>query len=220
MLPRSAREFFVLPDGEPFSPRRVGLAIVFVRRERLSFAYIIISGCILGAFIGYLNSAQQIFQDIYGLIDTFPLYFGSLALAIGTASFINARLVMKFGMKRLTDLAMLVLVACSVIALPCFVMYGGRPPLGLLLFGLAVNLFCYGILFGNLSTIAMQPLGRIAGTGAAVVGALSTFIAVPMSVVIGRCYDGTVLPLFFGFAILGGFSFWVKRRADRGWDGG
>jgi hypothetical protein len=35
---------------------------------------------------------------------------------------------------------------------------------------LMVAFFGIGLLFGNLSTLAMQPLGAIAGTGSAVVG--------------------------------------------------
>ncbi len=63
--------------------------------------------------------------------------------------------------------------------------------------------FCIGLLFGNLNAIAMQPLGHIAGVGAAVVGSLSTLVSVPLGILVGQCYDGTVLPLVAGFALFG-----------------
>jgi DHA1 family bicyclomycin/chloramphenicol resistance-like MFS transporter len=48
----------------------------------------------------------------------------------------------------------------------------------------------------------MQPLGAIAGTGSAVVGATSMLISLTLGTVIGQIYDGTVLPLVAGFAVL------------------
>ena len=71
-------------------------------------------------------------------------------------------------------------------------------------------------MFGNLNALAMEPLGHIAGVGAAVVGALSTFICVPLGIVIGRSYDGTVLPLIIGFALFGALTLAVIVWAERG----
>jgi DHA1 family bicyclomycin/chloramphenicol resistance-like MFS transporter len=60
--------------------------------------------------------------------------------------------------------------------------------------------FFMGILFGNLNALAMEPLGHIAGLGAAVVGSVSTLIAVGFGVLVAAAYDGTILPLVIGFA--------------------
>ena len=64
-----------------------------------------------------------------------------------------------------------------------------------------LTFFGLGILFGNLNALAMEPLGHIAGVGAAVVGSLSTFISLLLGTFIGQIYNGTVLPLIGGFAI-------------------
>jgi MFS transporter, DHA1 family, multidrug resistance protein len=186
----------------PFSPRQVGKALAEICRNRHALGYTVVAGCILGAFIGYLNCAQQIFQVTYRLGDRFPLVFGILALSIGCASLLNARIVMRYGMLQLTRWAMKILCGSASALLLCFFSMAGHPPLWLLISGLLLTLFCFGILFGNLNAIAMTPLGHIAGTGAAAVGSLSTFIAVPLAIGIGRGYDGTVLPLFAGFSIL------------------
>ena len=60
-----------------------------------------VAGLVFGAFVGYLVSAQQIFQKQYGLGPLFPLSFAALSLAIGSASIVNGRLVMRFGMRLL-----------------------------------------------------------------------------------------------------------------------
>jgi DHA1 family bicyclomycin/chloramphenicol resistance-like MFS transporter len=84
---------------------------------------------------------------------------------------------------------------------------------------LLLGFFAVGILFGNLNARAMEPLGHIAGVGAAVVGALSTFLSTLLGGLIGQSYNGTVLPLVGGFALLSilslGVMMWAEvERAD------
>jgi DHA1 family bicyclomycin/chloramphenicol resistance-like MFS transporter len=69
-----------------------------------------------------------------------------------------------------------------------------------------LSFFCFGVLFGNLNALAMKPLGHIAGVGAAVVGSLSTVISVGIGILIGASYNGTILPIVGGFALLGALS--------------
>ena len=81
---------------------------------------------------------------------------------------------------------------------------------------LMVAFFCFGILFGNLNAIAMEPLGHMAGVGSAVVGSLSTLLSVPIGILIGQCYNETVLPLIGGFAVFSTASLitihWTENR--------
>jgi MFS transporter, DHA1 family, multidrug resistance protein len=78
----------------PLSAGRIWQAIVETCRNRVAFGYTIIAGLIFGAFVGYLTSSQQIFQEIYGVGRLFAVYFGALAVAIGVASLTNSKLVM------------------------------------------------------------------------------------------------------------------------------
>jgi DHA1 family bicyclomycin/chloramphenicol resistance-like MFS transporter len=199
----------------PFSIKRIWKAVVEICTHRIAFGYTLGAGLITGAFMGYLNSAQQIFQEQYGLGTKFPLYFAVIALALGGASFTNGRLVMQYGMRTLSSWSVLALVALSVVFSLLAFAVGGQPSLLSLMVYLMASFFCVGILFGNMNALAMQPLGHIAGVGAAVVGSLSTFIAVPLGTVIGQGYNGTVLPLIGGFAILSLSSLLVMRRAER-----
>ena len=199
----------------PFSIRRIWKAIVEIFNHRIAFGYTLAAGLVTGAFMGYLNSAQQIFQEQYGLGTKFPLYFAVIALALGGASFTNGRLVMRYGMRMLSSWSVLALVTLSIaFSLFAFIV-GGQPSLAFFMVYLMASFFCVGILFGNLNALAMEPLGHIAGVGAAVVGSLSTFIAVPIGTVIGQGYNGTVLPLVGGFAILSLLSMLVMRWAER-----
>lgn len=187
----------------PFSLTRIKNAIREVCSHRVSIGYTISLGLISSAFLGYLSSAQQIFQKQYQLGTLFPLYFAVLALCIGGASFANGRLVMRFGMQSLSRWSKRISTVLSLLFFLYVLSVGGQPPLWTLMAYMMVTLFCFGIMYGNLNAMAMEPLGHIAGVGAAVMGALSTLISVPCGILIGLSYNGTVIPVISGFTISG-----------------
>ena len=198
----------------PFSLRRIVKVAVEIIKIRPALGYTVIAGFVSGAHLGYLNSAQQIFQEQYDLGELFPIFFALVALSIGLASFLNARLVMRFGMRSLVRWSLLIILGLSAVSLTVALLTGGQPPLLFLMVYLMLTFFCVGILFGNNNALAMQPLGRMAGIGAAVVGSLSTFISVPLGILIGQSYNGTILPFVIGMGILAGFSLVVARWAE------
>jgi DHA1 family bicyclomycin/chloramphenicol resistance-like MFS transporter len=198
----------------PFSARRIARALREVLSNPVALGYTLMAGLIAGALQAYLSSAQQIFQFQYGLGTLFPLFFAINALAIGLASFVNGRLVMRYGMRTLLRTALLTLCALSVVFVGVALATGGQPPLWLLMAYLMPSFFCIGILFGNMNALAMEPLGHIAGVGAAVVGSLSTLLATPLGAGIGQAYNGTVTPLALGFAAFGLGALALMRWAE------
>lgn len=205
------------PDARiPLSAKGVMHATREICTHPVAFGYTMAAGLVSSAFLGYLSSAQQIFQEQYAQGDLFAAYFGVLSLFIGGASLLNARWVMQVGMERMSGTAMIALTLWSAAFWIFGRLRGGDLTLELFVLYLAGALFCVGILFGNLNAQAMEPLGHIIGIGAAVVGSLVTFISVPFGVWIGQAYDGTVLPLIAGFALCGAgslvFMQWARRR--------
>ena len=197
-LPREARM--------PFTLRKLRTALGHVLGHRVAMIATLIAGCVSGSFLGYLTLSQQIFQTQYGLGAQFPLYFALMAIAVGCASLLNGSLVMKFGMHRLSSLALTSMTALSWLFLVLVWRYGGNPPLWLFVATCLALFFAIGVLFGNLNSIAMEPLGHVAGTAAAVIGSLSTLIAVVLGYWIGHAYDGTLYSLAVGFAVLASVS--------------
>lgn len=200
----------------PFSLRQIGGAFRAVMTNRVALGYTLAAGCAFGAFVGYLSSAQQILQEQYRLGTRFPLYFAMLAMAIGGASFANARFVMRHGMQWLSVWSLRTLCALSILFLGVAYVLAGHPPLWALMAYLLLSFFCVGLLFGNLNALAMQPLGHIAGTGAAVVGSLATLTSLILGTLVGQSYNDTVLPLVAGFAILGLLAMVAMRWAESG----
>ena len=213
--------WFAMRQGEtlsaearvPFTTRRIVGAVREICGHRAAFGYTVTAGLVSSAFLGYLSTAQQIFQQQYGLGDRFPLVFAALALAVGSASFFNGKVVMRFGMQLMSTWSLRVLTGLSILFSLGTYALGGLSFWWLMLY-LAISLFCIGILFGNLNALAMEPLGHIVGIGAAVVGSLVTFISVPFGVLIGRSYDGTALPLLVGFAVCALLSMLTMRWAE------
>ena len=190
-------------DRRPaFSPRRIVLAFVEACTNPVTLGYTVAAGLVFGAFVGYLASTQQILGELYGLGAKFPLYFGANALAFGAASVLNAKLVLKLGMRRLAATGLAATSSLSAIFFVVSLLLEGHPPLWALMGYLLLLFFFTGILFGNFNALAMEPMGHIAGTAAAVVGSLATIISSTLGYALGQSYDGTVRPMIAGFAAL------------------
>ena len=200
----------------PFSVRAIGQAVGETLRIRAALGYTLATGFVFAPFVAYLSSAQQIFQEAYRTGALFPVYFGVLALAIGGASLLNGRLVVKHGMRRLSKAATVAIVLVSLVAWAGAFAFGGLPPLWLFMAYLLAVFLCIGLLFGNLNALAMEPLGHIAGVGAAVVASLATFISVPLGALVGHSFDGTIYAQVGAFAVFGAGTFAAMRWAEGG----
>ena len=198
----------------PFSMGRIIFATREILKIRTALGYTVSAGLISGAFIGYLNSSQQIFQEQYALGERFPLIFATIALSLGIAFLLNARLVTRLGMRFLVKWSLLFILGLSLIALMIALQAAGQPQLWIFIAYLMLTFFCVGILFGNQNSLAMEPLGHMAGIGAAIVGSLSTLISMSLGTIIGQSYNGTILPLILGMNILSKLAILVVRWAE------
>lgn len=184
-------------------------------RFKRTIGYTVISGFITGSFMVYLSSSQQIFENQYQLKNEFPLIFAGLAIAIGAAVFSNGVLVIKYGMEKLITVALLSFFIVSAIYVGLF-FNDANPAVGVLILFFGLQFFSIGFLFGNVRAMAMEPVGHIAGTAAAVTGCISTIMAVPISIFIGRFITTTALPLFIGFSICSALAltllFYLKKK--------
>ncbi len=203
-------------DRAPFSLGHILRAAREAITNRVTLGYTLATGCIFGAFISYLGTSQQIFQEQYGTGKLFAVYFGMLAAGIGLASFVNAQLVMRFGMRKLSKWALRAGCCLSLSFLLFAWLVDGHPPLWAFVAFMIVLFFFNGLLFGNYNALAMEPMGHIAGVAAAVVGSLSSLVAVSAGTPIGRFYDGTVIPLVAGFACMALVALLVTEWAERG----
>ena len=177
-------------------------------QHKKTIGYTLITGFIVGSFLVYLSTAQQVFQEQYGLKDEFPYIFAGIALSIATATFLNGSLVLKYGMHQLITISLIAYFITSLAYV--FLFYGKpNPSITVLLVFFGIQFFAISFLFGNLKSAAMQPIGHIAGIGSALTGCISTVMSVPISTYIGRFVTTTTLPLFIGFSVCGALALMV-----------
>ncbi len=205
-------------DKEKRVPVRLG-TMISNTREVLAHpqtrAYTIAIALAGGAFIAYLSTAQQVFQEIYQTGIKFPIVFASLASTIGLSSWLNSRWVERLGMACLLNRAFMVVAAVSLCYLIGSMFWQNTPPLWFYYAYLAVVLFCYGLIFGNLTSLALEPMGHIAGAASSVVNSLSTLGAISVAAIIGMNLRSSVTPVVAGFGIACLLAWLLVKDIDR-----
>ncbi|WP_390920290.1 multidrug effflux MFS transporter [Neorhizobium turbinariae] len=186
-------------DVRPFTPSSILDAFRIVLTNRIALCYTISSTFIFGALFGFINSAQQVYMGIYHLGAWFPVAFAAVAVFMSASSFLNARFVGRFGMRRLSHGSLFGFITVTFIWM--LVQVFGPQPMPFLLFltFFALAMFQFGWIGSNFNSLAMEPLGHVAGTASAVLGFMSTVGGSIIGVIIGQAFDGTALPMVAGF---------------------
>lgn len=190
-------------------------AFVRVIKQPLSMTFAVISGIIFSGFMAYLNSAQQLFDQVYGVAEYFPMIFGGIALFFGLAAYANAKVVMRFGAFKVTQIALTLMLVCNTLGLVLCWIFAGIPPLAVLMVLLGSINIGIGLAYGNLIAIAMWPLADDAGMGASVIGVVSALIAASMGIAISLQLSDTVMPVMIGFFVTSLLAFIMLQLSRR-----
>lgn len=212
--------FFRLPetlakeDQRPLSISGIfgGFAIVFT--NRFSMLYSLAGMMVFGALMGMINSAQQIFVGIYDLGQLFPLAFAGIAGMMAIASFINARIVFRLGMRRIAHFALIIFTLSSGL-LAVFSLIADVPFLVYFILQ-STSLFMFGWIASNMNSLSMEPLGKVAGTAASAFGFFQTIGGALIGLLIGRFFNGSVTPLALGFTGVGLLAIVLVLIAENG----
>jgi len=202
-------ESLAIDQRIPFRAKRLANGFREVLSNRSTTSITICMGMIFGCLVGYINSCQQIIQVQFDTGKMFSVYFGLLALLLGASSIVNSRFVEKLGMHYIASRALLFMVASSAVFLLAqqltdttlwmFLVYAG-------------TLFAsFGLIFGNLNALAMEPMGHLAGIASAVIGSISSVMSISIGTLIGQLYNGTVTPITIGPLVLAATA-WVLLR--------
>ncbi|MFK0163094.1 multidrug effflux MFS transporter [Rhizobium sp. NPDC090279] len=197
--------YFRLPETlkpeniRPLTVKSVASGFKIVLTDRVALCYTLASTFLFGALFGFINSAQQIYNNIYGLGVYTPLAFGGVAAFMALSSFVNSQFVGRFGMRRLSHTALLGFVAITF----CWLLvqlYGPAPmPFPLFMVFFALAMFQFGWIGSNFNSLAMEPLGHVAGTASSVLGFMSTVGGASIGACIGQFYNGTATPMVIGY---------------------
>ena len=185
-----------------------------VARSRITFGYMCASGVIFGALFSFIGSSEQVFRDVFKQEETFAFWFAGVAGALACANFFNSRMVEKIGMRRISHAAMIFFILMSS-ALALVTYYFGESLLWFFPM-FALTFACFGLMGANFSALAMEPLGKIAGTASAAYGFATTTVSSLLGILIGSYYNGTTLPLIIGFACLGVGALMIVLITEKG----
>ena len=149
-----------------------------------------------------LSSVQGVFEQYFGRAASFPYWFTVIALCAISGSFLNARVVVTLGMRRVLGATYLAQVCLTALVLTGLVggFLGGLAFPAFMLW--AIGIFAMmGLTMGNLNALAMEDLGHIAGFAASLITAISTTASVFLAVPVGQAFNGTPLPLLTGVLV-------------------
>ena len=215
-----------LPETLPSSERRpfrAGMMLAALREilahpvVRLS---LVVQALTFGMMFAFLSSTQQIFDVTFNRGESFHLWFGGIAICASSASFLNAVLVMRLGMRFLVTIMLKVQVGLSgLMTVLLFSGLDGTPLFVAFLVWQTSMFFQAGLTIGNLNAIAMEPMGHVAGMAASIIGAISTIVAVVLAAPLGLAFDGTPRPLaagMFVYALVGLIAMLRLGKAEQG----
>ena len=205
-----------LPDDErlPLSVSSVISGFKTVLTNRVTCGYMLGLTLFTGVICAYVVSVQQVFGEVYGLGEWFPIAFAATAAGTAVAQFANGYFVRSFGMRRISHVAMIIFTV-----LGAFGYVAGTAGLPSFLFTyvlISVMLMMFAVITTNFMAISLEPMGHLAGTAAAITSSVSTTGGVLLGGIVGQMFDGTVQPLIAGFTVFGALTIAATLWAEKG----
>ncbi len=210
-------ETLAVAARRPLTAALLAAAVRELFSHRIVLVSLVAQALTLASLFATLSSMQGIFETRFDRADSFPLWFGFIALISMGGSVINARVVVQRGMRRVLTTTYAAVLALTIALLA--LIWGGFMPEPLafaahLIWSIALFAMM-GLSMGNLNALAMEPVGHIAGLASSVISAIATVGSVVLAVPVGQAFDGTALPLMLGVAVFIGLALLSMRFAGR-----
>ena len=191
-----------------------GIRTVMGNRVTLGYTLAVTFG--FGAFLPFLGSSELVFDTVFDRSGWFVPYFSLMglllaAVALGVSRALRivsaARLGAYLGGTFVTSSALLALVTA---------LGGGRPPFWgwLLVYTLAVG--SHAAFFPICLSLALEPMGKMAGTAAAAIGFVSMLVGAILASFVDRAIDATVTPIAVGYLGYGSIALVFQLWAQAG----
>jgi len=168
----------------------------------------------LGARFGFINSVKQVCAHALGAPELLGIVFALAAGWMAVASFVNSRIVEQLGTRRVSHTALLGFIAIA--AIRSLVAHYDHESIWAFAGLQAAMMFCFGLVGANFNSIAMEPLGHVAGTGSSIFGFVTTVGGALIGFGIGQQFDGTVVPLTLGFVTCGLIALLIVLVTEQG----
>jgi DHA1 family bicyclomycin/chloramphenicol resistance-like MFS transporter len=201
-------------DRRPLSFESLLAASRVIATDRVAVGYIVAVTFTQAVPVAYITSAQQLFDDVFGVRALFPFIFAGIVVILALASLLNARIVDRIGTRIVSHSALMAFIGLSVVhVLTVFTGHEGLVTFCLLQ---AATMGCIGLMTANFNAMAMEPLGHMAGTASSILGFSSTFGGALLGSLVGQHLDGTTQPLAFGYVAFGLLMLLAVAFAEKG----
>lgn len=196
-----------------FRVRQLAGGVVEVLSSRQVVLCIAVLTLVFGMLLATISTIQPIFETTFQRGAEFPLWFAGIALLSGTASLLNARIVVRVGMRPVIVWALAAQIAVSTLmaASTWLGVWSNGALFAAYLVWTTGVFFMVGLTLGNLSALAMEPMGHLAGMAASIIGSISTVAAVVIAIPIGLAFDGTPFPVAIGITACAIAAFLVMQ---------
>jgi DHA1 family bicyclomycin/chloramphenicol resistance-like MFS transporter len=194
--------------------RKIGDGIRQTLVERQSLGYTLALTAVFGGLTAYIASIQQIVFDAFQAPDTIALVFAVIAAPMALASWLNSRIVERYGLRHVGHLG--VIAFAAITAGHALLADLADEPLWLFAFVQAMAMAAFAFTSSNLSTLAMEHMAPIAGTASSVQGVIGTIAGAAIGLAIGQAFDGTQLPFLIGIAVCGAVGLGLTLITERG----
>ena len=162
--------------------------------------YTIILGCIEAVFILYLSSYSDIFKTQYDLKENFLFVFLTLSIVLVISTLSNRLLLNKYKPKLIIYRSLQLILTISV---TYFGIYLLLDEISLTIY-IILNVFQFlfiGLIFGNATSIAMNPIAHIAGLGSSIHNFIVMILGTLLSIGYSFMSNSPNTNLFLGFLI-------------------
>jgi DHA1 family bicyclomycin/chloramphenicol resistance-like MFS transporter len=182
--------------------------------NRQSLGYTLAFTLMMASLMGYINSIQQIVFDVFRRPELIAATFAGVALPMAFTSWLNSRIVERIGTRRVAHAGLGLFTFSASVHLAIVLTTGESLWLFIVLQGLTMA--CFGLASANFGSLAMQPLGHVAGTASSVQGTIGTIGGALLGLVVGQSFDGTLVPMVGAFALFGALGLLILVWTERG----
>lgn len=192
----------------------IGTNMRLALSDRGSIGYIIGGGVLWAGMFGFLNSSQQLVAEHFGAAEWFPLLFAVMAGTMAVANLTNARIVERFGARRVSHSALFAFIAVAMLQI--WRAFSGTEQLWDFVMLQSAQMCLIAFMGANFTSIAMQPFARIAGAAASVQMFLRSILSAVLGALIGQAYDGSARPLALALFIGGVLALGLVLFSEKG----
>lgn len=203
-----------MKEARPINLSSITGAFRRVLGHRVSFGYMCASGIIFGSLFAFIAASEQVFDEVFNRADLFWAYFAGIAGGLAVMNYLNSRVVERLGMRRISHAMIITFIAASTLNLGYTLMFGQNFWVFYTLF--VITFACFGMMGANFASLALEPMGDIAGTANAVYGFFTSTGASLIGLFIAQQFDGTIVPLLIGYVALGLVSLCIILITERG----